>query len=79
MSTHIYLLIYIYYIYINNIYLLILSSAYADHYMLNTLRDNLKKIKPKLHNSFHSKSLLLQNYMGLNAGECPASLEQHRN
>ena len=77
--THIYLLIYIYYIYINNIYLLILSSAYADDYMLNTLRDNLKKIKPKLRNSFHSKSLLLQNYMGLNAGECPASLEQHRN
>ena len=47
--------------------------------MLKTLRDNLKKIKPKLRNSFHSKSLLLQNYMGLNAGECPASLEQHRN
>ena len=61
-------------IFLNGLFLFISNSSlsnYADDNTLYTFRDNLKKIKDNLRNSFDTvHQWFYENYMALNAGKC---------
>ena len=61
-------------IFLNNLFLFISNSSlsnYADDNTLYTFRDNLKKIKDNLRNSFDAvRQWFYENCMLLNAGKC---------
>ena len=61
-------------IFLNDLFLFISNSSlsnYADDNTLYTFRNNLKKIKDNLQNSFHTvHQWFYENYMVLNTGKC---------